>query len=459
MLNNAKEFNDFINNLIDLISYESEMEYKEENERHRAEMIGCDRYISNGEEFFKRIAHSNFGVTGSVAFKFILNGISERSLDFVKESEEGEDFTRIIIYYESSKAFDRALKELDGSIRKQVFGKEFVDELIENFKVTYALSINNDDKLSIYEQLNEEDYWRLNEINIKNVKSSLDKSASLVLGAGVSISSGAADWENLVTNLSKDIFDDLENGKFSGSLDTKFGGALMTKAQFYREIIGDKDYYLKVYNSLYSDNWAKLDENFDPNENNRLLKAIAYGIEKVSDNRSFKIITYNYDNHLEHKLMKIGVKHKSIFDMDDRINNELSIYHVHGYMPFSAKKSDNRLLFYGKSVKLTEDDYNNLYNDAYCWQIGIQLMAFRESTCIFIGSSLTDPNIRRLLRMVNKEKKKHYALMVKEATQSNFERMLRQKHLYEMGINTIWVNSIEELPEMVDTIFEQTRII
>ena len=454
MLSNAKEFNDFINNLIDLTSYESEMVYKEENERHKAEMLGCDRFISKGDEFFRRIGHSDIGVSGPIAFKFILNGVSDRSLDFVREAKEAEDFTRVIIYYESTDEFSEALFNLDNKLKKQVLGKKFVDDIIADFKVSYALSINNDKKLSVYESINEDDYEKLNTINIRNAKSSLNKSTSLVLGAGVSISSGAADWENLVTNLSKDIFDDLDIGEYSGSIDTRFGGAPMTKAQFFREIIADREYYQKVYNSLYSDNGSFANESFDPNENNRLLKSIAHGIKKISSNRSFKIITYNYDNHLEHKLKKIGVKHKSIFDMDDRINNELSIYHVHGYLPYSANKSENRLLFYGKSVKLTEDDYNNLYNDAYCWQIGIQLIAFRESTCIFIGSSLTDPNIRRLLRMVNKEKKKHYALLVKEVNQSNFERMLRQKHLYELGINIIWVDSLDELPLLVDRIFE-----
>ena len=60
-----------------------------------------------------------------------------------------------------------------------------------------------------------------------------------------------------------------------------------------------------------------------------------------------------------------------------------------------------------------EDDYNTMYNDAYAWQIGTQLSFFRENKCLFIGCSLTDPNIRRLIRMAEKERKKHFAIINK----------------------------------------------
>ena len=36
-----------------------------------------------------------------------------------------------------------------------------------------------------------------------------------------------------------------------------------------------------------------------------------------------------------------------------------------------------------------------------------------KNKCLFIGCSLTDPNIRRLIRMAEKERKKHFAIINK----------------------------------------------
>ena len=86
------------------------------------------------------------------------------------------------------------------------------------------------------------------------------------------------------------------------------------------------------------------------------------------------------------------------------------MYHVHGYLPsnFLEESKEPNLIF-------TEEDYHRVYRDSYSWSNLAQLSALRENTCLFIGCSLTDPNLRRLLDVAarNGENPRHYAFLKK----------------------------------------------
>jgi len=68
------------------------------------------------------------------------------------------------------------------------------------------------------------------------------------------------------------------------------------------------------------------------------------------------------------------------------------------------------------SLIFSEEDYNKIYSDAYSWSNLAQLNSFRDNTCLFIGCSLTDPNLRRLLDVAARsgEKPRHYAFLKKK---------------------------------------------
>src|SRR5207302_3936018 len=70
----------------------------------------------------------------------------------------------------------------------------------------------------------------------------------------------------------------------------------------------------------------------------------------------------------------------------------IKLIHVHGYVP-----KDKPNLEYRHNIILSEDEYHNLYMNSLHWSNHVQYDRFGFSTCLFIGFSMTDPSVRRLM--------------------------------------------------------------
>lgn len=64
------------------------------------------------------------------------------------------------------------------------------------------------------------------------------------------------------------------------------------------------------------------------------------------------------------------------------------------------------------------------------------------------GSSLTDPNIRRLLEISYRPTKVHYAILTKDGM-SNKALMRASNHFARLGIEIIWANDFNEIPRLL----------
>jgi hypothetical protein len=81
---------------------------------------------------------------------------------------------------------------------------------------------------------------------------------------------------------------------------------------------------------------------------------------------------------------------------NDRIPLETTdtlIFYPHGYLPDPDRASFPRTA----SIVLSEDDYFALYAAPYAWANVVQLTLLLNYTALFVGCSLLDPNLRRLL--------------------------------------------------------------
>lgn len=71
----------------------------------------------------------------------------------------------------------------------------------------------------------------------------------------------------------------------------------------------------------------------------------------------------------------------------------IPIYHVHGYIP--SPRQMQRIE--DDSIVLSMDEYYNNLRNVYCWQTDTQMHFLSHYTCIFIGSSMSDMTIQRML--------------------------------------------------------------
>lgn len=179
--------------------------------------------------------------------------------------------------------------------------------------------------------------------------------------------------------------------------------------------------------------------------NSLLIRNIGNAIKTKRINQ---IITYNYDDLIENELDLSGINFTSISKSERLIGDSLPIYHVHGYIPIIRKNSK----YNPNDVRLSEDSYHEIYKDSYHWSNVIQLYALNNSTCFFIGLSMKDPNLRRLLDISTKrgdESIYHFAFLKRdEFTQHK----LTENIFREMEVQIIWYEKYDELPDLINRI-------
>ena len=85
------------------------------------------------------------------------------------------------------------------------------------------------------------------------------------------------------------------------------------------------------------------------------------------------------------------------------MSSDTVIFHPHGYLPRRGRSYARR----SRDIVLSEDDYHSLYSSPYSWANIVQLFLLLGHVALFVGCSLTDPNLRRLLDLVVKVRPSH----------------------------------------------------
>lgn len=303
---------------------------------------------------------------------------------------------------------------------------------------------------------------------------------ALFLGAGVSMSANMPSWGKLLKGLMAEI-------------KTLKGDSLKAFTELYPHVYsecGDSNLimarYLETAVQIGSDSaeFTKLIHKYlyEGEHTSKLLSDLALIIKY---HKADEVITYNFDDILEQELVKIGLKESKDFvpiarDAEISDHNNLPIYHVHGIIPEHSNTSDR--------VVFSEEVYHDRYRDAYHWSNVEQLHAMSRKHCFFIGLSMVDPNLRRLLDISRKmnatDTPSHYAFLQRtkqndyclsnnkgcqyvQVSQSLIDKK-KQKDIYslnyivlenifrQLGVNVIWYENHDEIPDLIEKIFNIT---
>lgn len=120
------------------------------------------------------------------------------------------------------------------------------------------------------------------------------------------------------------------------------------------------------------------------------LTAVADLIKKSSEDVGVAgVVSFNFDDLLEKKLSG-SVEVRPVWSGGRREDEGFPILHPHGYLPQDGSVEGCNLVF-------TEDDYHGLTTAVFHWALTSIVSYLRHSTVLFIGLSMLDPNLRRLL--------------------------------------------------------------
>lgn len=315
---------------------------------------------------------------------------------------------------------------------------------------------------------------------IKVLKSYYKKGQfSFFLGAGVSSSAGMPDWNTLINSLfatyltneitTDDNISESDLMEIVKRLDKVDGQSALMSARYLRKGIDkntteSKEFIQAITKNLYGlrNENKKLDSD--------LIKAIVEMCMPRRTGAKIKsVVTYNFDDLIERQLKNQSIQYNSIFADTDIIDpDELPIFHVHGFLP----QSPNDYEFLEKSTLVfSEEGYHQIYSDPYHWSNLVQLSQLRDSHCLMVGLSMTDPNLRRLLEISsrNSDKPRHFAFMKRidldsfihdgdkrvVTNEKNAEKFLNNHHnlnedlMRELGVSIIWYSKYEEIPQLL----------
>lgn len=299
----------------------------------------------------------------------------------------------------------------------------------------------------------------------------------LVCGAGVSVAAGTPTWPVLLRDLLSSVFGkNLESANHSPEDREKLANLYqeyvdpspLIVAQYLKNALGD-DFLDYVRKALYR---------LSPSGSD-LIDAI---VEMCRPQRSGEalrsIITFNFDDLIEHNLKQQHVRFHSVFAEGQKaLRSELPVYHVHGFLPREGTLTPSH------DVVFSEDAYHSQFIDSFSWANLIQLNHFSQHVCALVGVSMTDPNLRRLLDVSMRKNPardaNHYIFKKRHNLEdiegritalglggddadnaTDFTRvveMLEETDANNLGMNVIWIDDFAEIPAFLRGVSDEAE--
>ncbi len=276
---------------------------------------------------------------------------------------------------------------------------------------------------------------------------------SLFLGAGVSMSANLPCWWNLLAGMINRCKQGIFKEADLDQLTKVCCNSSIVMGRFIRMMMESKSNEEEFYQCLHEALYNGVDSYSSP-----LITEICHLIQ-FKRQQAQSIITYNFDDVMERALKSCGIGNYSIFGQNQP-QQLFPIYHVHGFVPYENKENIKSL------PVLSEEEYHRVYANSYNWSNVEQIHALSRTTCILIGLSMTDPNLRRLLDIANKDSEadpRHFVFLPcidsfgknKAVEVKNNEAMRIQKEMFEeLGLRVVWYKGHnDELPKFIKALY------
>lgn len=281
-------------------------------------------------------------------------------------------------------------------------------------------------KEATYQKIQDASVFEKAKYALKNNK------VSVFLGAGISASAGVATWDYLLEQLC------IKKGiaKIDSDIDCVIKGRYIVEEykNSHKEI--PDDFYKDIRDILYANT-----------KSSKLISSIAH---LITQGNIESIISYNYDNLVEREVIQMGRSCSPIYNTVRPVEqNSLYIYHVHGYVSHKDGEEGGEY----SPIVLGEQEYHKIFQESYNWGNVEQLHALCRSTCLFIGLSMKDPNLRRLIDISvegSEVEPMHYAFL----RRIEYNIPFMEKIMRGFGINCIWYDNYEELPNMINELIK-----
>ena len=401
-----------------------------------------DFYLPDGLGKIK-VGDREFEMQGTIGIEVkerLLFDTIKRYYNWFKEQKSDKKIKYFILVYKDSFINNHLINDVANKLMKE----NFLVFSLQNF---VHLNINR-----IQSECSESSQTisGQNEINLgKAIFSFQQGNVVLFLGAGVSKSANIPDWYGLLKGM-------CVNSEWeSVDIDTfmeKYKGSDIVLGRFVRLFSNlkstDPEYINKIRKILY---------NSDNSEVYNIVKSDLVDVicDLVETGKVKSIVTYNYDDIMEHSLEERNLKCYPVYG-NNTPENIFPIYHIHGYIPRNNAESTNLPI-----PILSEETYHDIYADSYDWSNIEQLHAMNRSTCFFIGLSMRDPNLRRLLDISHRKSDgtcRHFLFLPMdkffENGRKNSKVLNAQTRMFEeLGLNVIWYDNKtgthEKLPSLL----------
>lgn len=283
------------------------------------------------------------------------------------------------------------------------------------------------------------------------IKDSKKGNITLFCGAGISVSAGLPTWYSFLKKIVSTFlvhwqFQEKGNQMYKDRVPKNMSIAMI--GEFFENELpkGLSDQFLKedslilaqlIKNCIEPKNWTYLLRKSlygEGNENLKKSTLVKSIVKMIIQNMNLidSVVTYNYDDLIESSLNNKSFKTTSIVNENSyKKFKHFPVYHVHGILPIKGGITSK--------IYLSEDDFLSEIKQPTSWYNNLHASKLTNNTCLFVGLSFNDPNLKRLLATYRLNSNNfHYALLTHKNSEFDKKRFLLLKNeLLRLNVRVI----------------------